>query len=176
MRKMSVIPTMAAAAALASFALLSGCGGGSPDAGAQEPADHTGGLDRCALLTDDEVEMAVGGHDGGKTGLENTWGLGSCRWKATAAQVMEAYPDGWFDAIEVGVFDEEPVKSWARQEAEGEPVDGFVQGALYDSTWGQLWFNCAGDRFCVVFVSTASGDKREQVAVRLARLVESRLR
>ena len=161
---------------LASLALLSGCGSDSADARPEDAAGAAPGLDRCTLLTDEEVEQAVGPHDGGKRDMDNTWGLGSCRWKATTAQVMEGWPDGWFDAIEVALFDQDLVETWARGEAEGEPVDGIVEGAVYDGTGGQVWFNCAGDRFCVVSVRTASSDKREEFAKRFARLVESRLR
>lgn len=134
-----------------------------------------GELDRCALLTGDEVETAIGPHTGGSAQLDNNWGLQSCRWTATRAQKMEGYPDGWRDAIEVAVF-EEVAESWARGEADGEPVAGFVKGATYDHTWGELWFDCAGDRFCVVNVRTASGDTRGESAMQLARLVEGRLR
>ncbi len=172
MRKTSAIGTTAALI-LASLALISGCGSDSADAGQEEAA--AGGFDRCTLLTDEEVEQIVGPHDGGKRHMDNTWGLGSCRWKATTAQVMEGWPDGWFDTIEVALFDEDMVETWARGEAEGERVDGLVDGAVYDSTGGQLWFECAGDRFCVVSVRTASSDQRAETAMRFAGLVTSRL-
>jgi len=133
------------------------------------------GFDRCALLKDNEVEGVIGPHHPGNSDLNNMWGLQSCRWVATTAQQVDAYPNGWFDAIEVAVFDQEK-ESWARKEAKGKPLNGFVDGALYDESYGDLWFSCAHDRFCVVKVRTASGKNREQFAQRLSELVENRLR
>ncbi len=150
------------------LALLVGWGGAVSAGGPGE-------RDRCALLTHAEIEGAIGPHKGGSTELGNEWGLQSCRWTATAAQKVEGSPAGWFDAIEVAVFDAARTP-WARQQAKGMPVGGFVKGALYDGSYGELWFACAGDRFCVVKARTASGAKREQIANRLARLVEGRLR
>ncbi len=139
--------------------------------------DSTGqsGPNRCALLHDDEIREAIGLHSPGSSEVNNEWGLQSCQWKATTAQKVEGYPQGWFDTIEVAVFDKERV-SWARGQAKGDPVTGFVEGAQYDTSYGQLWFNCARDRFCVVKARTASGANREQIARRLAQVVESRLR
>lgn len=150
------------------LALLAGCG----DA---DSAGTSGELDRCSLLSGAEIEKAIGAHDGGTTALGNRWALQSCRWTATKAQRVEGYPDGWFDAIEVAVF-EEIAESSARAEADGEPVAGFVTAASYDHTWGELWFDCAGGRFCVVFAHTASADRRAEIARQLAQLVETRLR
>lgn len=141
----------------------------------ESPSTEADELDRCALLTGAEIEQAIGSHNGGSTALDNQWGLQSCRWTSTRDQKVEGYPDGWFEAIEVAVF-EEVAESWARGEADGEAVAGFVKGASYDHTWGELWFDCAGDRFCVVNARTASGDRRAQIALQLARLVEGRLR
>jgi hypothetical protein len=140
---------------------LAGCGA-EASAGERD-------LDRCALLTSAEVVEAIGPHDGGSTDIGNQWGLMSCRWTATVAQ------EGWYDAIEVGVFEGAMVQL-ARDDAEGEPVVGFVPGALYDPSAGELWFDCAGGRFCVVKARTMRSGGREEVATRLARLVESRLR
>ena len=88
---------------------------------------------------------------------------------------MEGYPDGWHDAIEVAVFDAAAVPL-IRQQVRGEPMAGFVAGATYDNTYGELWFDCAGGRLCVVKARTNSGDRREQIALQLARLVQSGLR
>ena len=131
--------------------------------------------ERCKLLTTAEVRDAIGNHNGGVSNFENEFGLLSCRWTSTVKQQVDGYPDGWFDAIEVAVFDP-MTDQWARQQASGDPVAGFVPGALYDSTWGRLWFGCAGTRFCMVRISTAKSDKRIETATRLARLVEGRLR
>jgi hypothetical protein len=134
-----------------------------------EASAGDGDLDRCALLTRAEVAEAIGPHDGGTTDLGNQWGLMSCRWTATAAE------EGWHDAIEVAVF-EGPMLQLARDDAEGEPVAGFVSGALYDRTAGDLWFDCSGGRFCVVKARTQRSDRRQEIALALARRVESRVR
>ena|SRR5262249_5739469 len=149
-----------------------GCGPNMSSTGfAQTPSSQP---DRCRLLTDAEVAEAIGPHRPGSIDLNNEWGLQSCRWMASTAQKIEGFPN-WFDLIEVALFNKE-IDPWARQQAKGEPVDGFVKGALYDSTYGELWFNCAHDRFCVVKVHTASAKNRDQIARRLAELVEKRLR
>ena len=158
--------------------LLTACGGGSSadsDSAGSPSAASEGELDRCALLTDDEVAGAIGPHDSGNSSLSNEWGLQSCRWTATRAQTVEGYPDGWHDAIEVAAFDAAAVPL-IRQQVRGEPMAGFVEGARYDNTYGELWFDCPHGRLCVVKAHTVSGDRREQIATQLARHVESRLR
>ena len=152
--------------------LLSGCGGGGSSGGASA---GSGELDRCALLTDGEIEEAIGPHDPGSSSLSNEWGTQSCRWTATLAQNVEGYPDGWHDAIEVAAFDAVAVPL-IRQQVRGDPVAGFVAGATYDHLYGELWFDCPHGRLCVVKASTFSGDRQEQIATQLARLVEGRLR
>ncbi|HEY6059975.1 MAG TPA: hypothetical protein VIV10_05270 [Gemmatimonadales bacterium] len=87
---------------------------------------------------------------------------------------MEGYPDGWHDMIEVAAFDA-GVAPMIRQQVRGDPVAGFVAGATYDHTYGELWFECANGRLCVVKVRTASNDRREQIVMQLARLLNSRL-
>jgi hypothetical protein len=141
--------------------------------GARAPAAAV--QERCKLLTAAEITAAIGAHNGGTNDLDNEYGLMSCRWKATTAQQVDGFPDGWFDSIEVAVFDQ-MTDQWARQQASGDPVSGFVPGARYDRTWGRLWFNCARNRFCVVTVRTAKADGRAEIAMRLAKLVETRLR
>jgi hypothetical protein len=158
--------------------LLPSCGGGDSAQrtfAGSAPAASSGELDRCALLTDDEIREAVGPHDGGSTGLSNEWGTQSCRWTALRAQTVEGFPEGWHDAIEVAVFEASAVPL-VRQQIRGEPVAGVVTGASYDNTYGELWFECSPGGLCVVKARTASGDRREQIATQLARLVESRLR
>lgn len=187
-----------AALLVAALCLLPGCGAGGPsrDQGqdstgksslasrTQYPTGEASGPNRCALLTDDEVRDAIGPHRAGirdvsqLTGtsvVNSRWGFHSCRWTATTAQKIQGFPNGWFDAIEVRVFDKES-ESWARAQAKGEPVKGFLEGALYDRSYGKLWFNCGRGQFCVVEADTAAGEKREQVARQLAQLVENRLR
>lgn len=128
----------------------------------------------CTLLTDDEVTSAIGPHAAATSDLITTWGEHGCRWKSTTAQKMDGYPDGWFDAIEVGVFDKND--DWARRQMKGEPVSNFVESAVYDRSYGQLWFACAGGRTCVIEMRTASGKKREETALQLARLINQRVK
>jgi hypothetical protein len=154
------------------LALLTGCGGGGSGG---DSAARSGELDRCALLTDGEIEEAIGPHDPGTSSLSNEWALQSCRWTATRAQPMEGSPDGWHDAIEVVAFDALMVPL-VRQQVRGDPKADFVAGATYDHLYGELWFDCPQGRLCVVKARTFSGDRREAIATQLARLVESRLR
>jgi hypothetical protein len=142
---------------------------------AETPAKASGELNRCALLTDGEVRNAIGPHQPGTSDLQSEWGTQSCRWAATTAQKVEDYPNGWYESVEVAVFDKDK-ESWAREQARGEPVKDFVAGSQYDEMSGDLWFNCGRDRFCVVKAATNSPDNREQIARRLAQLVLSRVR
>ena len=177
---MTSYQTRSKALFVCALALLTGYGGGNAadrapsGAGAGAAAAGQGELDRCTLLTKDEIEKAVGPHDGGSTGLSNVWGTRSCRWTATRAQPQEGNPAGWHDAIEVAVFDAAEVPM-VRQQVQGDPVAGVVPGATYDNSYGDLWFDCPGGRLCAVKARTASGDRRQEIATRLARLVVSRL-
>jgi hypothetical protein len=130
--------------------------------------------DRCALLKDGEIDEAIGSHERGNNGLPNEWGNNSCRWTAKNAPAAKAR-DGWRDAIELGVF-EGAMISWAQGQARGEPIGGVVKDAKWDSSYGELWFNCAGGRVCVVKVRTAESKQRQAIATKLASLVEGRLR
>lgn len=158
--------SMLRVACAASLLMLIGCAEDAPGA-------PSGKVDRCALLTSGEVQSMIGPHNGGKSELDNLWGLGACRWTSTSGP-MPNDPMGRPESIEVALFDEDFVETWARGEAEGEPVQGFVDGALYDSTHGELWFDCAGDKYCAVRIT--SDKDRAGMALRVARLVESRLR
>jgi hypothetical protein len=110
----------------------------------------------------------------GKSVTNNFWGFHTCQWAATTAQKLEGFPTGWFDKIEVQVFDKDHA-SWAQTQAQGEPMTGFVEGALYDHSYGKLWFKCGHGEFCLLTADTAAGEKREAVALRLAKLMEKRL-
>ena len=127
---------------------------------------------KCSLLTRDEVEQAIGPNDGGKSELTNQWALQGCRWTATGTK--QGAPAGWHDAIEVAMFDELRT-SWAREQATGEPVQG-LNGAKYNASSGDLWFDCAGSRVCVIKVRTASSSGREDTAKRLAHAIAARVR
>jgi hypothetical protein len=158
--------------------LLAACrGGASSDraTGDSTAATASGELNRCALVTDAEIEAAIGPHSPGRSSLENEWGIKSCQWTATQVYPMEGYPDGWRDVIEVAVFDADVVPM-IRQQVRGDPVSGVVAGATYDNTHGELWFDCPGGRLCVVKARTRSGDRRGEITAELARLVTSRVR
>jgi hypothetical protein len=115
----------------------------------QDSSPDSGGQTRCSLLTDSEVQKAIGPHGSGASDVGNEWGLQSCRWTATTALKVEGFPNGWFDSIEVAVFDKDR-ESWARDQAKGDPETNFKKGSLFDSSYGELWFDCGHNRFCVV--------------------------
>jgi hypothetical protein len=174
---MSCCRTCSPAVLAWALVLITGCGGGdsrerAPARGA--PVAGSDGLDRCALLREDEISQAIGAHGPGTSDLSNAWGTQSCRWTATKAQPMEGNPEGWHDAIEVAVFDA-PMTPMVRQQVRGDPVAGALPGATYDASFGDLWFDCPGGRLCAVKARTFSGDQRRQIATQLARLVRSRL-
>lgn len=165
--------------------LLAGCGddddsvgsgpsGGRDDAGviddnvdAEDPADgdddDADGDDvaECALLTDDEVEEAIGPHDGGGQDFM----LGGCIWRATESS------DDFVPAIHVAIVPADVYDSLAEI---GDPVDGFGDGATYAELHGELWFPCRDDQFCGLKAHIAESDEREQTALALGRLVEDR--
>jgi hypothetical protein len=149
-------------------ALLAACG----EAGsAGAPQGRGAGLDRCTLLTDEEVSEAIGAHDGGSSFDVERPGSGAegCRWRAASSREIEGYGT-WLDLVEVAVFDK-AAESLYRDRAEGEPVEGLDDGALYNESTGELWFSCGDGRFCAVKARTAKADGREQLARRLAIIV-----
>jgi len=148
--------------------------GGRSTSSQSSTSDHSTDLNRCALLTDSEVEEAIGPHHPGSTGLDNEYGIQGCRWIAATAAKIKGAPDGWFDTIEVTVFEKER-ESWAREQAQGEPIKGFVDDARYNESYGEVWFTGTHGRFCVVKARTASAVTREQTALHLAQLVDKRL-
>jgi len=165
-------------ALVACVLLLTGCGGGDPKDRASAggaSASGSGDLDRCGLLEDDEINQAIGPHGTGISDIGNTWGTQSCLWTATKGRPIEGNPEGWHDAIEVAVFDA-TMTPMVRHQATGDPVAGSLPGARYDNSYGDLWFDCPGGRLCVVKARTFSGDRRQEIATQLARLVNSRLR
>jgi len=152
--------------------LFAGCERG--DAADEAATASPDGFDRCTLAEDAEIEAVIGPHNGGKTEIDNMWGLQGCRWTANAVQKSEARGD-WHEHIEITVF-EDMLESWARGEAEGDPAPDVAPGALYNHLHGTLWFDCGGDRFCAVYVKIDSPERREQAAKQFARLVLTRLR
>jgi hypothetical protein len=131
-------------------------------------------VNRCSLLKDGEIDKAIGAHEPGYSGVNNPWGNNSCRWVAKNAPAQKA-PEGWRDSIELAVFDGS-MRSWAQGQASGEPVSGVAKNARWDRTQGEMWFECAGNRICVVKVRTAASKLRQEVATQLTRLADERLR
>jgi hypothetical protein len=174
-----------AALLFAAFCLLPGCNNaGSTPLRSQDSTVQAGGRNACALLSDDEIRGAIGAHSPGRPNvsemtrqsvMRNMWGFQSCRWTAKTAQPMQGFPNGWFDKIELKVFDHDRV-SWARKQANGEAVKGLGEGAVYDASYGRLWFNCGRGQFCMLNADTANGSTREQLARHLATLVQDRLK
>ena len=130
--------------------------------------------DRCALLTDAEIAAAIGAHEPGYIGVNNPWGNNSCRWVATAAPAVRA-PEGWRDSVEVAVW-EGGMLPWAKDQVRGVPIAGVAKNATWDRTSAELWWECAGGRVCALKLRTADSKQRQDVAMRLVRLVDGRLR
>lgn len=143
-------------------------------AAAAMPSVAMAAPDRCALLKDGEIAAAIGAHQAGSVDVTNLWGNNSCRWVAKNAPAVKA-PEGWRDSIELGVF-EGSMSSWARDKAQGTPIDGVAKNATWDRISAELWWECAGGRICVVKLRTADSKQRQEIATRFARLADSRLR
>jgi hypothetical protein len=157
---------------VALLATMTACGGNQPSS--ELVTENPGGLNRCTLLTADEVTQVIGAHAPGKSDFENEWALQSCRWIATKVQKSSMFPDGWSDSIEAAVFEPDKV-AWIKDQASGAPVKGVVAGAVYDSMSGQVWFSCGAHRYCVLKLRTYSPQNREENAIKLAHLMASRV-
>jgi hypothetical protein len=179
------LATSGAVFLVACLSLLSGCNHSDPlpSRMQEDPPAQGAGRSACDLLKDDEIQRAIGSHSSGrpnvsdmtgKSVMANMWGFQSCRWTATTAQQIQGFPNGWFDKIELKVFDKERSGA-ARKEAEGEPVKAFEE-ERYDATNGRLGFNCGHDQYCMLSADTANGDIREQLVRGLAALVRDRLK
>jgi hypothetical protein len=158
------------------LALVVACGGGGSGDSSPVSVPGTGGLpsaggggaqgpdggDSCKRLTKDEVAEAIGPNDGGK----HDYTFGGCVWTAASAK------EGFTEAIFAAVLPKNQYESVAEI---GEPVSGFVDGATYSNTHGELWFPCRGGDFCGIKVRTAGSDKREEIAVRLGKILKSRV-
>ncbi|GAA2071467.1 hypothetical protein [Actinomadura alba] len=175
---MKLFSKMAHAAILGSaLALVVACGGGDSGsvslpgkggvpsaggAGAEGPEDS----ESCKRLTKEEVAEAIGPNDGGK----HDYTFGGCVWTATSAK--EGAPEGFTEAIFASVLPKDQYESVAEI---GEPVSGLADGATYSANHGELWFPCRSGDFCGIKVRTASSDDRQETAIRLGKLLQSRL-
>jgi hypothetical protein len=152
---------------------LTACGGSDDDGGNQVGAGDAGqenaqaaGEDsdrpaECELLTGDEVTDVIGPHDGGA----QDYVFGGCVWTASSGE------DGFTESVAVAVLETDEYEALAE---EGEPVEGFGDGATYAEMHGELWFPCQDGKFCGVKARTADGDTRQGFAEQLARTVMAR--
>ncbi|GAA4574423.1 hypothetical protein [Planotetraspora kaengkrachanensis] len=169
---MNVFRKFTQAAILAgALALVTACGGGgsgdsSPVSlpGVNAPAgEGSGDSDAsCDFLTKDEVADVIGPNDGG----QHDYTFGGCVWTASSAK------DGFNEAIFAAVLPKAQYESVAEI---GEPLSGFVEGATYDATHGELWFPCRGGDYCGIKVRTASSDGRQEAGLRLAEILQGRV-
>lgn len=182
----STLPSYGLLFLIAALCVLSSCNSSEPASSRAQVDPQTQGRahSACDLLTEDEIQRAIGPHIAGqpnisemtgKSVVNSMWGFQSCRWTATTAQQMQGFPNGWIDKIELKVFDKERLAA-AQKQAEGEPLKALGEGSRYDATNGRLWFNCGDGQFCMLSADTANGEKREQLVSDLATRVQGRLK
>jgi hypothetical protein len=124
------------------------------------------GVDRCTLLSDDEVSAAIGPHRGGRAGgpgVQTQYGSASCRWVSRDAPHV---------FVELAMFGTQSA-AWARDQAAGAVLPGAAAGMRYDETAAELWFEC-GRRLCSLQLYTPTGGDPAR-AQALAGRVEQRL-
>ncbi len=136
--------------------------------GAAPIAAHAG-LDGCSLLKTTEVEEVIGPH----THFDEQTNPrdGTCEWIATSARKGSEF----HERITVYVYEGNKL-AWAKGQVRGEPVEGVAKNARWDRMSGEMWFDCAGGRQCLVKVSASSGKQRQAIATKLATLVDGRVR
>jgi hypothetical protein len=165
----------------------SGASSGGASSGGSPWSD---GVDRCSLLTTEEVEEWIGPHVGGCParnprpqicGEAPTYSYGhplGCSW------IVKGSPTATLaerDGIHVVVYPPEAVEE-GREDMESShggdavAVEG-LENAFYAENYGRLWFDCGGRYFCVVDGSIPNnGPRARSVAEGVARLVDERLR
>lgn len=155
-------------------ALAAGCGGsessgdlgGLPGGALQgegsgdDPGDTN---ENCALLTDTEIEEAIGEHNSG----EQDYAYGGCVWKATDG-TLEFTP-----GVHVAIMPQDQYVQLA--ETNTKPATDFAPDATYAELYGELWWPCQDTQYCLVKVDLADGDEREQVALQLGEVVKGRV-
>lgn len=134
------------------------------------PAAAWAALDGCSLLKAPEVDEAIGPntHFDEQTNPRD----GTCEWiaKAPVRKGSEFH-----ERIAVSVYEGNKL-AWAKGQVRGEPVEGVAKNARWDRMSGEMWFDCAGGRLCLVKVLASSGKQRQAIAVKLASLVDGRVR
>ncbi|GII57253.1 hypothetical protein Pth03_56420 [Planotetraspora thailandica] len=154
------------------LALIAACGGGG-DSGGSSPVNLPSAVglpggegsdssESCKFLTEEEVTQAIGPNDGG----QQDYTFGGCVWTASSAK------DGINEAIFAAVLPKAQYESVAEI---GDPVSGFVDGATYAELHGELWFPCRGGDYCGIKARTADSDGRQEIALSLAKLLQSRV-
>ena len=134
------------------------------------PVAARAGLDGCSLLKSSEVDEVIGPH----THFDEQTNPrdGTCEWIAKSPPRKGSE---FYERITVHVYEGNKLQ-WAKDQVRGEPVDGVAKNAKCDRMSGEMWFDCAGGRLCVVKVSASSGKQRQAIATKLATLVEVRVR
>ncbi|QDH71094.1 hypothetical protein [Marilutibacter alkalisoli] len=127
-------------------------------------APESWGNETCKLLRDSEIEAVIDEHTPGRQDLL----FGGCIWPSKTT-----LSDGRPEAIHAAVLSEGEYRQLAEI---GEPIDGFGEGATWAELYGELWFRCAGGRYCGIKVVTASSEYRREHAEGLARALGSRVR
>jgi hypothetical protein len=135
-----------------------------PDEVAGQSAPESWGNDACKLLKDNEIEAVIDEHAAGRQDML----FGGCIWPSTTT-----LSDGRPEAIHAAVLSEAEYHQLAEI---GEPIDGFGEDATWAELYGELWFRCAGGRYCGIKVVTASSDYRREHAEGLARALATRVR
>lgn len=133
------------------------------------PVAARAGLDGCSLLKTPEVDEVIGPH----THFDEQTNPrdGSCEWIAKSPKKGSEFSE----RITVGVYEGNKL-AWAKGQVRGVPVEGVAKNAKWDRMSGEMWFECAGGRLCVVTVSASSGKQRQAIATKLATLVDGRVR
>ena len=133
------------------------------------PVAARAGLDGCSLLKASEVDEVIGPHTyfDEQTNPHD----GSCEWIAKSPQRKGSE---FYERITVYVYEGNKL-AWAKGQVRGEPVEGVAKNAKWDRMSGEMWFDCAGGRLCVVKVSASSGKQRQAIATKFAMLVDGRV-
>ncbi|MBF8193226.1 hypothetical protein ITP53_47670 [Nonomuraea sp. K274] len=157
---------MHAAIVGSALAVVAACGGGGDSDGGLPGADSggegSGSSESCKFLTEEEVAEVIGPSDGG----QHDYAFGGCVWTASSAN------GGINEAVFAAVLPKAHYESLAEI---GEPVSGLVDGATYAELHGELWFPCRAGDYCGIKVRTADSDGRQEIALRLAKALQSRV-
>ncbi|MGH8284424.1 MAG: hypothetical protein ACRETT_01495, partial [Steroidobacteraceae bacterium] len=94
--------------------------------------------------------------------------FGGCAW---FAQVPPDPDTGFRPSVVVAVI---PGMVYEQVAHVGEAVEGFGAGATYDSTYGELWFQCRASMHCGLKIGISDPDERAAAARRLGLLVKDR--